>query len=77
MDQVRTYSIRDLPLGRKGLLLIAMMVGNDYAEGIDGCGVEFAKGAALEGYADQVWEIGRTLVRANSWKRMHGLDFPS
>ena len=46
---MRINSIGDLPLGTKFLLLIAMMVGGDYAEGIDGCGVELAKEAAFKG----------------------------
>lgn len=89
----RAADIRNPPngLSQADMVLLAMLSGGDYADGIRGCGPKTALRLAREGMSKDLWEIGcsHTTSRTDlgSWKRQlvakhppiqHGMpsDFP-
>ena len=53
----------DIQLTQNGLILIAVLRGGDYSDGLHGCGVATARGLARAGFGDSLVHAARTLTR--------------
>ncbi|KAI0123671.1 PIN domain-like protein [Xylariales sp. AK1849] len=70
---VEVYRMKDLELAkpslnRKYLLLLAMMSGGDYDEGIPGCGPVTASKVARAGYSVRLWDVSTRPNLLDSWR---------
>lgn len=66
-EQLGLYTITkinahpDVGLSQGGLLLIALMAGGDYTDGVSGCGRAIAHGLAMCGFGDSLYEACNAL----------------
>ncbi|TBU30914.1 PIN domain-like protein, partial [Dichomitus squalens] len=68
-NHVMTYAAADLrahpdiQLTQGGLVLVGVLRGGDYSDGLHGCGVQTAHGLARAGFGDALLDAARTLPR--------------
>ncbi|OBZ74413.1 hypothetical protein A0H81_05378 [Grifola frondosa] len=73
-DDVDTFLFGALMVVRKRLILIGVLRGGDYNQGLSGCGVAIAHGLAKCGFGDTLLQAARTLSREqllvflNTWR---------
>ena len=66
-NHVMTYassdilSHEDIQLTQGGLVLIGVLRGGDYSDGLHGCGVQTAHGLAKAGFGDTLLHAARTM----------------